>query len=238
MKLAPHRMEHAKQYNKNAIRLESRALRMLLTTLRAKQTRQPAFVAAADRLCAILAEEALALLPDVVDNAPVMTPCGPTTGMICPPDGDVVVVDIVRSGGILQEAVRRACPGAGTAKILVQRDEATALPSLLYSKLPPGVASKNVVLCDPMLATGGSAMMALGVLRQAGVRDERVVFANVVSCPEGLRRLASEAPDVRIVTCAVDAGLNDQKFIVPGLGDFGDRYFGTFGYDEGLWGCD
>ena len=87
-------------------------------------------------------------------------------------------------------------------------------------------------------ATGGSAMMALGVLRQAGVRDERVVFANVVSCPEGLRRLAQEAPDVRIVTCAVDAGLNDQKFIVPGLGDFGDRYFGTFGYDEGLWGCD
>ena len=81
-------------------------------------------------------------------------------------------------------------------------------------------------------------MMALGVLRQAGVRDERVVFANVVSCPEGLRRLAQEAPDVKIVTCAVDAGLNDQKFIVPGLGDFGDRYFGTFGYDEGLWGCD
>ena len=231
-------MEHAPQFNKQAVRLESRALRMLLTTLRAKGTTQPAFVAAADRLCAILAEEALALLPDVLDNAPIMTPCGPTTGMICPPDGDIVIVDIVRSGGILQEAVRRVCPGAGTAKILVQRDEETALPNLLYSKLPPDVASKNVVLCDPMLATGGSAMMALGVLRQAGVRDDRVVFANVVSCPEGLRRLAQEAPDVKIVTCAVDAGLNDRKFIVPGLGDFGDRYFGTFGYDEGLWGCD
>ena len=146
---------------------------MLLTTLRAKQTRQPAFVAAADRLCAMLAEEALALLPDVLDNAPIMTPCGPTTGTICPPDGDIVVVDIVRSGGILQEAVRRVCPGAGTAKILVQRDEETALPNLLYSKLPPNIGEKNVVLCDPMLATGGSAMMALGVLRQAGVRDDR-----------------------------------------------------------------
>ena len=232
-------MEHAKQY-KNAIRLESRALRMLLTTLRAKATTQPAFVAAADRLCSILAEEALARLPDVRDDVKITTPCGPmATGTIDgPPDDDIVIVDIVRSGGILQEAVRRVCPGAGTAKVLVQRDEETALPSLLYSKLPPDVASKNIVLCDPMLATGGSAMMALGVLRRAGVRDDRVVFANVVSCPEGLRRFASEAPDVKIVTCAVDAGLNDQKFIVPGLGDFGDRYFGTFGYAEGLWGCD
>ena len=121
---------------------------MLLTTLRAKQTRQPAFVAAADRLCAMLAEEALALLSDVKDNVPIMTPCGPTTGTIGPPDGDIVVVDIVRSGGILQEAVRRACPGAGTAKILVQRDEERALPNLLYSKLPPNVGEKNVVLCD------------------------------------------------------------------------------------------
>ena len=159
-------MEHAKQYNKNAIRLESRALRMLLTTLRAKGTTQQAFVAAADRLCSILAEEALALLPDVLDNAPIMTPCGPTTGMICPPDGDVVVVDIVRSGGILQEAVRRVCPGAGTAKILVQRDEETALPSLLYSKLPPGIGEKNIVLCDPMLATRRAGVKAATTRRR------------------------------------------------------------------------
>ena len=153
-------MEHAPQFNKQAVRLESRALQMLLTTLRAKQTTQQAFVAAADRLCSILAEEALARLPDVLDNAPIMTPCGPTTGTICPPDGDIVVVDIVRSGGILQEAVRRVCPGAGTAKILVQRDEETALPSLLYSKLPPGIAEKNIVLCDPMLATRRAGVKA------------------------------------------------------------------------------
>ena len=233
-------MEHAPQFNKQAVRLESRAVRMLLTQLRAKETTQQEFIAAADRLCSMLAEEALALLPDVQVDALITTPCGSMSAgtIVCPPDGDIVIVDIVRSGGILQEAVRRVCPGAGTAKILVQRDEATALPSLLYSKLPPNIASKNIVLCDPMLATGGSAMMALGVLRAAGVEDERVVFANVVSCPEGLRRLATEAPGVQIVTCAVDAGLNEQSFIVPGLGDFGDRYFGTYGYEEGLWGCD
>ena len=233
-------MEHAPQFNKQAIRLESRALRMLLTQLRAKETTQQAFVAAADRLCAMLAEEALALLPDTRDDVTITTPMGPMSAgtIVCPPDGDIVIVDIMRSGGILQEAVRRACPGAGTAKILVQRDEATALPSLLYSKLPPNIGEKNVALCDPMLGTGGSAMMALGVLRAAGVKDERVVFANVVSCPEGLRRLATEAPGVRIVTCAVDAGLNEQSFIVPGLGDFGDRYFGSYGHEEGLWGCD
>ena len=220
-------MEHAKQYNKNAIRLESRALRMLLTTLRAKGTAQQAFVAAADRLCSILAEEALALLPDVLDNAPIMTPCGPTTGMICPPDGDIVIVDIVRSGGILQEAVRRVCPGAGTAKILVQRDEETALPQLLYSKLPPDIAARPVLLLDPMLATGGSAVAACRLLAEAGVPPESIIFVNVLCVKEGLQAMASAFPAVRVVTGAIDPVLNGSKYIVPGLGDFGDRYFGT-----------
>ena len=161
-------MEHAPQFNKQAVRLESRALRMLLTTLRAKGTTQQAFVAAADRLCSILAEEALARLPDVRDDVKITTPCGPmATGTIDgPPDDDIVIVDIVRSGGILQEAVRRVCPGAGTAKILVQRDEETALPNLLYSKLPPDIASKNIVLCDPMLATRRAGVKAATMRRR------------------------------------------------------------------------
>ena len=222
----------------NAVVLDSLAMKALLTTIRRKSTPQRTYVEHCDRLCAMLAEEALARLPGTAYDVPVETPCGTlTTGSaVVVPERDICLVDIMRSGAILQEAVRRVVPGAKTAKILIQRDEETAQPVLMYSKLPPKIEAMNVLLCDPMLATGGSAMMALGVLRQAGVRDERVVFANVVSCPEGLRRLASEAPDVKIVTCAVDAGLNDQKFIVPGLGDFGDRYFGTFGYDEGLWG--
>jgi len=222
----------------NAEILESKAMRMLLTTVRNKATTQRAYVAAADRLCAMLAEEALARLPDAKVDVTVETPCGTmTTGTVkAVPDDDVCVVDIMRSGAILQEAARRVCPAAKTAKILIQRDEATAEAVLMYSKLPPGIETLNVLLCDPMLATGGSACTAVKVLKDAGVPESRIVFANVVSSPEGLRRLAKEAPGVRVVTCACDEKLNEQKFIVPGLGDFGDRYFGTYGYVEGLWG--
>merc|ERR1712187_302817 len=96
----------------------------------------------------------------------------------------------------------------------------------------------DVILCDPMLATGGSALTAIGVLKEAGVKEETILFLNVVSCPEGLKALAEKAPGVKIVTAALDTRLNETKFIVPGLGDFGDRYYGTFGYKEGLWGVD
>ena len=76
------------------------------------------------------------------------------------------------------------------------------------------------------------------MLKDAGVAEESITFLNVVSCPEGLRALAAKAPGVRVVTAAVDERLNEAKFIVPGLGDYGDRYYGTFGYKEGLWGTD
>eukprot|EP00435_Cladocopium_sp_Y103_P017354 s93_g4.t1 len=94
----------------------------------------------------------------------------------------------------------------------------------------------HVVLCDPMLATGGSALTAIQVLKKAGVKEENIMFINVVSCPEGLKALAKEAPGVRILTCGLDSHLNEVKFIVPGLGDFGDRYYGTAGYAQGFWG--
>ena len=86
-----------------------------------------------------------------------------------------------------------------------------------------------MLLCDPMLATGGSASMAIRELVRAGVDEARIVFLCVVACPEGLRALAAAYPRVRVVCAAVDDGLNEHRFIVPGLGDFGDRYFGTTG---------
>merc|ERR1712032_1784485 len=104
-----------------------------------------------------------------------------------------------RSGGILLEAVRRLAPDSKTAKILIQRDEETAEPKLFYSKLPPNVGDLKVILCDPMLATGGSALMAIQVLKDAGVKEENILFLNLVSCPEGLKAMAAKAPNVKIV---------------------------------------
>ena len=195
------------------------------------------YVEAADRLMVILAEEGLARL-ECVQPTTIETPCGSWSGLSPPPTHQICGVDIVRSGGILLEAVRKVAPDSKTAKILIQRDEATAEPKLFYSKLPPAIGSLHVILCDPMLATGGSAAMAINVLKEAGVAEDKILFLNVLCAPEGLLRLAKECPGVKIVSAVMDDGLDANKFIVPGLGDFGDRYYGTAGYIEGIWGKD
>jgi uracil phosphoribosyltransferase len=225
----------AAAFNPKAEVLSSRAITMLMSIIRDKATTQLDYVAAADRLMTILAEEGVARLARVQPRT-VETPCGKCPGLSAPVGHKICAVDIVRSGGILLEAVRKIYPDLKTAKILIQRNEETAEPMLYYSKLPPNMTELDVVLCDPMLATGGSAITAVDVLKKAGVKEEDILFINVVSCPEGLKKMAKETPGVRIVTAALDESLNDMKFIVPGLGDFGDRYYGTSGYDEGLWG--
>ena len=221
--------------NRRAEVLRSPAISLLMSIIRDKRTCQADYVRAADRLMAILAEEGIARLP-CVKPQPLETPCGALNGLTVPDGHMICAVDIIRSGGILLEAVRKVLPDVKTAKILIQRDEETALPMFFYSKLPDGIEKLHVVLCDPMLGTGGSALTAIEVLKKAGVKEENILFINVVSCPEGLKALAQEAPGVRIVTCALDSHLNEMKFIVPGVGDFGDRYYGTSGYAEGLWG--
>eukprot|EP00438_Fugacium_kawagutii_P016269 Skav226632 [mRNA] locus=scaffold2041:603367:616535:+ [translate_table: standard] len=221
--------------NHKAEVLSSPAISMLMSIIRDKRTCQADYVRAADRLMAILAEEGIARLPCVKPQV-IETPCGPFNGVTVPDGHTICAVDIVRSGGILLEAVRKVLPDLKTAKILIQRDEETALPKLFYSKLPDGIENLHVVLCDPMLATGGSALTAIEVLKEAGVKEENILFINVVSCPEGLQALAKKAPGVRILTCGLDSHLNEVKFIVPGLGDFGDRYYGTAGYAQGFWG--
>ena len=128
----------------------------------------------------------------------------------------------------MEQGLRDVAKGVRIGKILIQRNEETALPALMYTKLPPDVASKKgVLLFDPMLATGGSAVTAVRILVERGVREENIVFCNVVCCDEGLAAMHVAYPAVRVVTGAIDPELNEKKYIVPGLGDFGDRYFGT-----------
>eukprot|EP00401_Gymnodinium_catenatum_P032218 CAMPEP_0117529330 /NCGR_PEP_ID=MMETSP0784-20121206/37777_1 /TAXON_ID=39447 /ORGANISM="" /LENGTH=231 /DNA_ID=CAMNT_0005325649 /DNA_START=67 /DNA_END=762 /DNA_ORIENTATION=- len=225
----------AQDYNPQAEVIDTPAIKMLLSVIREKSTTQRDYVAYSDRLMNLLAEEGLARLATPIS---VTTPCGTCEGLKPPDSCNLACVDIIRSGGILLEAVRKLAPDSKTAKILIQRDEETALPKLFYAKLPPGIADYTVILCDPMLATGGSALTAIDVLKQSGVREENIFFLNVLAAPEGLTALAKKAPGVRILTAALDDRLNEQHFIVPGLGDFGDRYYGTSGYKEGFWGTD
>mmetsp|Transcript_3525 Transcript_3525/g.8922 ORF Transcript_3525/g.8922 Transcript_3525/m.8922 type:complete len:217 (+) Transcript_3525:48-698(+) len=207
--------------------VQSSALQHLFTVIRDEDTPHPVFAEHARRLTRILAEEGIAQLPKT--RRTVMTPCGEYAGVDLPDPSSVCAVSIVRAGDALLEAVRDVWPSLAVGKILIQRDEETATPDLYYCKLPPRIENKFVLLLDPMLATGGSANLAIRKLTAAGVNPNRIVFLNVVCCPEGIQAVQRAHPEVKIVTCAIDDGLDERKYIVPGLGDFGDRYFGTDG---------
>lgn len=137
----------------------------------------------------------------------------------------IVLVPILRAGLGLQEAILPLVPDATVAHVGIARDEATAQPMPYYAKLPSVLAQADVFLLDPMLATGGSACSAVTQLKEAGATS--ITFICVVSCPHGLQAFAAQHPDVPVITAAVDERLNERCYIVPGLGDAGDRCFGT-----------
>jgi uracil phosphoribosyltransferase len=192
-----------------------------LLILRNERTEAAVFRRMATRISVLLAVEALRDLPTVA--ATVSTPMGKADGRRI--GADVVVVPVLRSGLGMLDAVLELIPSARVGHIGLQRDETTAVASQYYAKLPQGLENSYVLMIDPMLATGGSAAAALELLRHAGARDIRILC--IVAAPEGIALLERRFPDVRIYTPVIDQGLNDHKFIVPGLGDFGDRLYGT-----------
>ncbi|XP_065053114.1 uncharacterized protein LOC135682244 [Rhopilema esculentum] len=216
------------KYKDKVTVLKTRAVNYLLTKLRDKETCAKDFMIHGDRLMRILAEEALASLPNV-GYGTVDTPCGKSKGLVKKGELKLCVVSIPRSGDILQEAVRQIKPGVRIGKILIQRDESTKdkRPILYYKKLPRDISECFVILVDPMLATAGSAKRAIAVLIEAGVKEECIMFLNLVCCPEGIKNLFCAYPNVSVMTGAIDKCLNEHMFIVPGLGDYGDRYYGT-----------
>jgi len=135
------------------------------------------------------------------------------------------VVSVLRAGLGMLDAVLELLPAARVGHIGLQRDESTAVASQYYAKLPNNLPSSYVVLVDPMLATGGSAIAALDVLKAAGATNIKIVC--IVAAPEGIALVERSHPDVEIYTTVIDRELNAQKYILPGLGDFGDRLYGT-----------
>jgi uracil phosphoribosyltransferase len=189
--------------------------------LRDARTEPPAFRRAANRISVLLAAEALRDVP--ASAASVVTPLGPAEGRVV--KTDVVVVPVLRAGLGMLDAVLELLPAARVGHIGLQRDEATAIASKYYTKLPPNLSDSFVLMIDPMLATGGSAVAAIDLIKAAGARTLRMIC--IVSAPEGVELLERNHPDVVIYTPVIDRHLNAHKFIVPGLGDFGDRLYGT-----------
>lgn len=192
-----------------------------LRQLRDVRTSHERFRRLATRISLLLVSEATRDLP--TEPTTVETPLGTADARRLATG--VVVVPVLRAGLGMLDAVVSLVPGATVGHIGLQRDEATAEASSYYAKLPPNLDGSVVLMIDPMLATGGSAVAALRLLREAGARHIRMVC--IVAAPEGIALVSDHFPDVRIYTPAIDQRLNDRKFIVPGLGDFGDRLFGT-----------
>lgn len=192
----------------------------MLTALRDKTTPPPLFRLLTKRLSLALALEATRTVP--TREREVATPLALAKGTAFA--APLVAVPILRAGLGMLEAVSELFPEIAVGYIGLERDHATFQPSSYYSKLPP-LRDAYALLLDPMLATGGSAAAACEKLLAES--PERVTLLSVVAAPEGVRRLREDFPQVDIVTAAVDERLNDQAYIVPGLGDFGDRLFGT-----------
>ncbi|KAK9463899.1 putative uracil phosphoribosyltransferase [Lipomyces oligophaga] len=194
----------------------------LFTIIRDSNTQRGDFVFYSNRIIRLLVEEGLNHLP--VDNCEVSTPTDlPYKGLSF--QGKICGVSIMRAGESMEQGLRDCCRSVRIGKILIQRDEETADAKLFYEKLPEDISDRYVLLLDPMLATGGSVIKAVEVLLEKGVPEERILFLNLIASPEGVKTFANLYPKAKLVTGFIDAGLNEKKFVVPGLGDFGDRYY-------------
>lgn len=192
-----------------------------LTHLRDKNTPVDKFRRHSDRICQLLFAEAIADLEFIEQE--VETPLTTTTGRKLA--DEVVIVPVLRSGVCMLFGALQLLPKSKVGFVGLQRDEETAQASEYYWKLPPLTEKSVVVITDPMLATGGSILHLLRVVSKQKVKELRIIC--VIAAPEGIAAINQEYPDVKIFAGAVDTNLNDKKYIVPGLGDYGDRYFGT-----------
>jgi len=192
-----------------------------LTILRDKKTSTVEFRRHASIISKILLIEATSHLKVV--NEPIETPLASTEGKKL--ENEIVVVPVLRAGLAMLFAIQDFLPAVSVGFMGLERDEQTAQAREYYQKLPQLFASNEVIVLDPMLATGGSLHETVAALKEKGA--QHITLVCIVAAPEGIERIRKHYPEVSIVTAAIDDRLDARKFIVPGLGDFGDRYFGT-----------
>ena len=193
-----------------------------ITRLRDKTTPSREFRQFVQEITMLLAADATNHLPLV--DVDVETPLQVTTGQLIAQPGPCIV-SIMRSGNIMAETLRDLVSDASIGFIGLARQSVTLEIDDYYTNLPDDVGDRQCIVVDPMLATGNSLSVALRKLMDAGVSQITVV--NILACPEGIRRITSEYPDVRIVVAKIDERLNERGYILPGLGDAGDRIYGT-----------
>lgn len=204
-----------------SIILSGTALSTDLATIRNSTTPIDVFRSAVHRIGLHLAVETSRHLP--AREISVTTPIEETQCNVI--DGSVVIVPILRAGLGLLDPFLSICPDAAVGFIGLKRNEETLAPAEYYRNLPPSDESTTFIVIDPMLATGGSMTATLSLLRQ--LPHQRIIAACLIAAPEGIKRIQDDHPDVLLVSAALDRELNNVGYIMPGLGDAGDRLFGT-----------
>jgi len=205
----------------NVLVIDHPVIQTKLTELRDRTADHRKFRALLDEIAMLMTYEVTRDWP--TQPRAVQTPLETTTGRVLA--RQVTLVPILRAGLGMADGVLRILPDARMGHLGVRRDETTLAPIAYYQKLPPDIAQTEVLLIDPMLATGGSAVAAVEYLKSAGVASMK--FVCLVAAPEGISVLHCRHPDVPIYCAAIDRQLNEKGYILPGLGDAGDRIFGT-----------
>ncbi|MDD7351285.1 MAG: uracil phosphoribosyltransferase [Clostridia bacterium] len=190
--------------------------------LRDKNTGMKEFRELVEEITSIMAFEALKDIP--TKEVEIETPLEVCTQTMIV-EKSVAIVPILRAGLGMVNGIHTLLPTAKVGHIGMYRDEETMEPQAYYCKLPQGIENMKVFLLDPMLATGGSASEAIGFLKKQGVKD--ITMMSIIAAPAGLERVAGDHPDVKVYVSTLDRELNEHCYILPGLGDAGDRLFGT-----------
>lgn len=193
-----------------------------ITLLRDENTSTKEFRELVEELAMLVAYEVTRDLP--LREIEVQTPVAKAKSKVIA-GKKVGVIPILRAGLGMVDGIMRLIPSARVGHVGLFRDPETLKPVEYYCKLPADISERDIIICDPMLATGGSAVAAIKVLKEAGAKNIKLV--SLIAAPEGIALVQEQAPDADIFVAAVDEKLNDHGYIVPGLGDAGDRLFGT-----------
>lgn len=205
-----------------AIVLENPLIQHKLSIVRNKKTGTKEFREIIGEIATFLCYEAMS--DAVLQEIEMETPIGKTKGKKLD-ENQYAFVPILRAGTGMLDGLLKTMPNAKIGHVGLYRDEETLKPVRYYYKMPKDIANREVIVLDPMLATGGSATDTITMLKEDGVK--KIKFLCILSAPEGIQKLEQQHPDVQIYTASIDEKLNDIGYIVPGLGDAGDRIFGT-----------
>jgi len=201
--------------------IEHPLIKHKLTYLRKKDTNPKEFRELVKELSALMVYEIFR--GTKLKEIEVETPIAKTKGYVL--DEEISIVPILRAGIVMAEGILDLIPQARVGYIGIYRDPKTLEPVEYYSKLPSNIANSSVFVVDPMLATGGSASKAISIVKEA--KAKKIFFVCIISAPTGVEKVEHDHPDIKIYTISVDEKLNSHGYIVPGLGDAGDRLFGT-----------